>query len=453
MLRLSSLGLLAFAAMASAAVAAQPATTGDRAERAPIFSMRERAEIEDRWLKTRLDRLLPQLMAEQDIDMWVLVAREYNEDPVVETMLPATWLSARRRTILVFSREGDEVERLAVARYPVGDLFPSGWNPEEEPDQWARLAEIIAERDPGRIALNTSSLEALADGLTHTQYDELVQALPRRYRNRLVSGEDLAVHWLETRVPEELELYPGIVRIAHDIIDEAFSDAVITPGETTVDDVRWWMRDKVASLGMDVWFHPSVSIQRPEQYQPTSANQNLASSEVIQPGDLLWVDFGITYLGLNTDTQQHAYVLKPGETEAPEGLRAGLAALNRTTDHLTVAFETGLTSNEILGRAREAAMADGLRPSFYSHGIGYHGHGAGSPIGWWDDQGTDHPMGQRQLRADTAWSIELNTTVTVPEWGGQDVEFRAEEDAFFDGETVRYLDGRQTRLHLIGGAN
>ncbi|NNU17245.1 aminopeptidase P family protein [Parvularcula sp. ZS-1/3] len=449
MLRQGMIGGLMALGLASAPAFGEGATTGERAERPRILSMQERAEQRDAWLAERLDALIPTLMRERGIDMWIMVAREYNEDPVVETMLPARWISARRRTILVFHDDGKRVERLTVARYPMGELFPSAWVPEEQPDQWARLAEIIAERDPETIGLNTSSLEALADGMSHTQYTELVEALPKKYNKRVVSAEALALDWLETRVPSEMAVYPGVVRIAHDIIDEAFSSRVIEPGVTTADDVRWWMRDKVNALGMKVWFHPSVQIQRPNQYTPTGSGQSLPSGDVIQPGDLLWVDFGITYLGLNTDTQQHAYVLKPGETEAPKGLRDGLAALNRTTDHLTDSFEVGLTSNEVLGKAREAALADGLRPSFYSHGIGYHGHGGGSPIGWWDDQGTDHPQGMRKMRADTAWSIELNTTVTVPEWDGQDVEFRAEEDAYFDGETVRYLDGRQTKLHLI----
>lgn len=433
------------------ALAAEGATTGDRAAALPLHPMRERAAIEDALLEERLDRLVPQLMRERGIDMWVLIAREYNEDPVVETMLPATWLSARRRTILLFTNDGETVRRVAVARYPVGTLFPSAWDPETQPDQWQRLAELIEEADPETIGVNTSPLHGLADGLSHQQHEEFVAALPRRYRKRLVSADQLALDWLETRTPSEMELYPGIVRIAHDIIDEAFSRSVITPGETTTEDVEWWMRDRVTGLGLGTWFHPSVSIQRAEKSEDPRWPATLGSAEVIRPGDLLHVDFGITYLGLNTDTQQHAYVLRPGEADAPQGLRDGIAAVNQATDHLTRAFRTGWTSNEVLAEARRTATAAGLRPSYYSHGLGYHGHGGGSPIGWWDDQSTDHPMGYRPLRPMTAWSIELNTTEAVPEWSGQDVVFKAEEDAFFDGAEVRYLDGRQTRLHLIPG--
>ncbi len=240
-----------------------------------------------------------------------------------------------------------------------------------------------------------------------------------------------------------MQVYPQLLGITHAIIAEAFSPAVITPGKTTANDVRWWLREKVSSLGMQVWFHPSLSIFRAGQAAP------LQEDEIIRPGDMLWTDFGITYLGLNSDVQELAYVLKPGETDAPKGLRDGLAAANRVQDALTSSFRAGLTGNQILAAARAKAIAAGLKPSIYSHPIGFHGHGAGSSIGFWDNQNAD-PRGEHPLRPDTAWSIELMTKATVPEWNGQEIDFRQEQNAFFDGRTVRYLDGRQTSLHLIG---
>ena len=410
----------------------------------PILPMRERAEVIDRILAERLETIVPAIMREQGIDMWVLMAREYFEEPVVASMLDATSMSARRRTILVFHDPGDSqpVERLTVSRYGLAELFEASWDPAKQPDQWQAVADLIAERDPARIAINFSDLTAFGDGMTLSQYRLMHAALPEPYRDRIVSGETLAVRWLESRVPSELAIYPGIVRIAHALIAQAFSREVITPGETTAADVRWWYRETLASLGLTPWFHPSIGIQR------QGAEGMLSGDTVIQPGDLLWTDFGITYLRLNTDTQHLAYVLKPGETEAPAGLRAGLAATNRVQDHLIAAFETGLSGNEILARARASAIADGLDPSIYSHPIGLHGHGAGTAIGFWDNKNGD-PRSEYRLRADTAWSIELTSYNAVPEWGGQRVDFRSEEDAWFDGETVRFLDGRQTELTLI----
>jgi hypothetical protein len=166
---------------------------------------------------------------------------------------------------------------------------------------------------------------------------------------------------------------------------------------------------------------------------------------------LLWTDFGITYLHLNTDTQHLAYVLKPGETDAPAGLRQGLANSNRVQDLLARQFAGGRSGNEALARARAEAASAGLDPSIYSHPIGLHGHGAGPSIGFWDNQNAD-PRGAGPIRANTAWSIELTSYAAVPEWGGQRVDFRAEENAYFDGKSLRYIDGRQTRLTLIPSA-
>lgn len=410
----------------------------------PILSQRERAKVIDEILADRLDRVIPLIMEMHQTDMWVLVAREYMEDPVVATMLDAKSLRARRRTILVFHDPGDgkPIERLTVSRYGLGGLFKPAWNPEAQPDQWKALSDLIAARNPRRIALNVSPLTAFGDGLTKSQYDGLVGALPADYRSRIVSGEGLSVSWLETRTPMEMRLYPGIVRLAHAVIAEGLSAKAIKPGVTTCDDVEWFLRARLTELGIDTWFHPSIGVHR------QGVKDLLDGDTVIQPGDLVWTDFGITYLRLNTDTQHLAYVLKPGETDAPAGLKAGLAAANRVQDALTSSFRTGLTGNAVLAAARQKAIAQGLKPSIYSHPLGYHGHGAGPSVGMWDNQNGDD-KGEGKVYPGTVWSIELSAFAPVPEWGGQEVQFRSEEDAFFDGETVSYLDGRQTTLTLI----
>ena len=410
----------------------------------PILSPRERAATENRILAERLDTVIPQIMRAEGVDLWLLVAREYFEEPVVATMLDAENMHARRRTILIFHDpgEGRPVERLTVSRYGLGGLFAPAWNPDTQPDQWQAVADLIAARNPKRIAINTSDLYQFADGMTLSQYDKFMSALPPALHERVTSGEGLAIRWLETRTPAEMALYPSVVRIAHAVIGEAFSRKVITPGKTTAEEVQWWYRERLMQLGLTPWFHPSVTIQR------QGVKGMIEGEEVIQPGDLLWTDFGITYLRLNTDTQHLAYVLKPGETEAPAGLRAGLANSNRVQDLLRGAFKTGRSGNEALAEARAKAIAAGLDPSIYSHPIGSHGHGAGPAIGFWDNQKPD-PRGAGPIRPNTAWSIELTSYAAVPEWGGQRVDFRTEEDAFFDGTSVRFIDGRQTAITLI----
>jgi hypothetical protein len=368
-----------------------------------VLPLRQQAKIEDAWLKERLETIVPKLMREQGVDMWVMVAREYLEDPVVETMLDAESMHARRRTILVFydPGEGKPFEKLTVSRYGLGGLFAPVWKPEEQPDQWKALADVIVARNPKKIALNVSPMSAFADGLTASQRDGVVSALSPELRARIVPADKLAIGWLETRIPAEMAVYPEIVRTAHAIIAEGLSGDVIKPGVTTADDVVWWYRERIAGLKLDTWFQPSLGISRP------GTTEVLEGDTVIQPGDLLWTDFGITYMGLNTDTQHMAYVLKPGET-----------------------------------------IAEGLDPTIYSHPIGYHGHAAGTPIGMWDNQNA-RAEGEYPVMPNTAWSIELNAKAAVPEWGGQVVPFRLEEDAYFDGKTVQYIDGRQTKYHLI----
>lgn len=417
-----------------------------------ILSMRERSEVIDRLLVDKIENTLPQLMRREGIDMWVVVSREYNEDPVIETLLPSTWLAARRRTILVMYDQGEEkgIEALAVARYDVGAAFKSAWNKEEQPDQWARLKEIIEERNPKKIGINKSKHFGLADGIVATDFEEMQAALPKKYQDRIVSAEKLAISWLETRTELEMTIYPQICRIAHEIIAEAFSDRVIQPGVTTTEDVVWWMREKVRALKLQTWFHPTVDVQRadPESFDHLRTFSKRPEKNVIMPGDLLHCDFGITYLRLNTDTQQHAYVLRPGETEAPVYLKKAFANGNRLQDIFTNNFAEGKTGNAVLKESREQAIKEGIKPSIYTHPIGYHGHAAGTTLGMWDSQGGVPVNGDYPLHLNTAYSIELNAATYIKEWD-KEIRIMLEEEAYFDQTGVNYIDGRQTELILI----
>lgn len=417
-----------------------------------ILPMRERAAVIDRWLEARVQTVLPDVMRRAGIDMWVIISREYNEDPVMRTFLPSTWQSARRRTILLIYDRGPDLplETLAVARYNVGDTFEKAWDKELHGEQWQRLAELIAERDPESIGVNYSETFALADGITRTEYRLLEEALTPSLRERIVSAEDLAVGWLETRTDDEMVVYQQICRIAHEILAEGLSDRVIQPGVTTTNDVAWWYRDRIRELGLTTWFHPSVSAQRAAEpaLDAKASIESRHDDDVILPGDLLHVDFGITYLRLNTDTQQHGYVLKPGETDVPDELKHAMQRGNRLQDLLTGNFVAGRTGNEILAATLADAEKAGIVASIYTHPLGYHGHAAGPTIGLWDQQDGVPGRGDYPLYANTAHSIELYAETDVPSWG-KPVRIRLEEDAFFDGSKTRYIDGRQTRIHLI----
>ncbi|TKD49978.1 M24 family metallopeptidase [Sphingomonas baiyangensis] len=428
-----------------------PALAADPVVMPGIRPLEERAKVEDRWLKERLDTLVPMLMRRDKVAMWILIAGEYNEDPVAETMLPGSWLSARRRTVLIFhDRGGDQgVERLAVARYPVGD-FKASWDPEAQPDQWAAIAEIVKARNPASIALNSSEEFPLADGLTASHRDALTRTLGADYASRFVSHQRMALDWLGMRVPAEVTTYPTLQRITHAIIAEAMSDRVITPGVTTTNDVVWWFRERVAELKLDTWFHPSVSIQRQGIGTFSIQNISLGNQEIIQPGDLLHLDFGISYLGLKTDVQRMAYVLRPGESDAPKGLRDGIAAMGVAQAAVQAELKAGRTGNEVLRAVRARTERAGVDATIYTHPIGYHGHGAGPWIGAWEDQSGVPGRGDAVVSPNTAWSIELSATTKVPEWGGQPVRFMYEEDGFYDGKGFRYFDGWQERMMLVG---
>nr|WP_299345822.1 M24 family metallopeptidase [Allomuricauda sp.] len=414
----------------------------------------ERARVIDEILAERFNTLLPDLMDTAGIDMWILISREYNEDPVLRTMLPAKWLNARRRTILLFYRNAETgtMDKLAVARYNVGKNISSAWDKEKEPNQWKRLVELIEERNPKKIGLNFSKDHNIADGLDKTDYDEFMSALPKKYQSKVVSAEQLAVRWIETRTEREMIIYNQLVDITHDIIAEAFSEKVITPGITTTSEVEWWMRQKITDLGLETWFHPTVDVQRTSEelvghlYSFSGRPENMA----ILPGDLLHCDVGITYLRLNTDCQELAYVLRPEEKNAPDFLINALKDGNRVQDFLTDNMIQGRTGNEILAKALGDAKAAGFRPAIYTHPLGSYGHSAGTTIGMWDaqggvmkDDGENYP-----LNPNTVYAIELNTTVNIPEWK-RDIRIMLEEAGFFGENGFRYVNGRQTELLLV----
>jgi Xaa-Pro aminopeptidase len=417
---------------------------------AQVMGLKDQAAWLDSILEKRLTLLLPDLMERASIDVWVIIGAEYNEDPVLKTMLPATWLSARRTTMLVIARNrvSGDIDRHAVARYDVGRSFKSAWNPDADPDQFKRLAQIVSSYQPDRIGINTSLHFDHANGITHTEHARFMDALPSRLRRNVVSAEALAVGWLETRIPDELTMYAHINETAHGILQRALSNEVVVPDKTTTTEVQWWLRETVRSMGLEVWFHPSVSVQRGEAPEHAGDFSTKPGEEVIRRGDLMHIDFGITYLGLNTDTQRMAYVLKNGESEIPAGLVAAFKKGNRLQDVLTGNFATGRTGNDVLRRSREQAIAEGLRPSIYTHPIGFHGHAAGATIGMWDAQGGVPGDGDYPVYPNACWSIELNVTEFVPEWN-KDVRIMLEEDACFDGKTVSYIAGRQESLYVV----
>tara|TARA_B100001250_G_scaffold354894_1_gene329043 strand:+ start:4817 stop:6139 length:1323 start_codon:yes stop_codon:yes gene_type:complete len=414
-----------------------------------ILTLKDRSIIIDKIIKERTENLLPKIMQKESVDMWVLITREYNEDPIIKTFLPSTWLNARRRTILVISiNDNKELETVSISRYDFGKIFKSIWDKEKEPNQWKALSDYIIKKNPNKIAINISENYALADGLVKTDYEGLLRVLPNNYIKKLVSSEAIAVSWIEKRSFTEMNIYSQLVQITHKIIKEAFSTKVITPGITSTDDVVWWLRQKVSSLGLSTWFHPTVDVQRKDNSDLYSFDSK-SKYDIIYPGDLVHCDFGISYLRLNTDCQQLAYVLKPEEKDAPVELKKALEKGNRVQDLLTESFEKGKSGNYILRKALNLGFKEGLRPQIYTHPLGLFGHSAGTTIGMWDSQQGVKGSGEHLLDYKTAYAIELNTKVYIKSWK-KDIRIMLEEAGYFDQKGFRYINGRQKKLILIG---
>ncbi len=420
----------------------------------PLPPVRAQAEEMQGWVERRLDMVLPALMEEYGVRMWILSMREYGEDPVFWSMVSPTTFAARRRSIYVFHRAQDGTfERLALGGSDQGGIFqiyrssrpaPTGEQAELWGDeQWRLLREVVEDRDPENIVLNIDEEWAFSDGLGAGEREALERALGPEYVSRVKREHRLALDYIAVRVPEMLPRYRKIQETVHAIISQAFSNAVIEPGVTTTEDVVWWLRQKVSDLGMTTWFQPSVSVQRADDVPS-------GGPVVIQPGDLLWTDFGVIAMRLKTDTQHLGYVLRPGEDEVPVGLRACLGASNRMQDIQVEELVPGRTGNEAFFAAKARMEDEGIDGTFYSHPIGDHGHGAGPLVGRWDAQDGVPGRGDAVIRPSTWYSIELQATVPIPEWEGKEASCRQEEDVYLDAAGDRHWAfRRQTRFHLV----
>ncbi|HLR46675.1 MAG TPA: M24 family metallopeptidase, partial [Deinococcales bacterium] len=385
---------------------------------------------------------------------WIVTAREYNEDPVLLSLLPAPMLSARRRTVLVFhAPEGGPFRALAIANAGIGldGFYETVWAKTMtalgEETQEECLRRVVTELNPERLGINTGAVTAFADGLSAGERDWLEAALGAELWERTVPAEPVVIGWLETRLPVELAAADAGNRLAHALIAEAFSGAVVQPGVTRATDVAWWLRERTRRLGLACWFQPTVAVQRHgEDLGPPGSTPDT----VIMPGDLLHCDFGLHHLGLATDTQQNAYVRHPGESDAPAGLKALLQQANRQQDLLAANMRAGATGNDVLLATLAAMREAGIPGRIYSHPIGVHGHGAGAYIGRFDLQEPLPGPGEFPVADSSLYSFEMYTEGAVPEWDGQVVRLATEQIVAFSGGRVSYLGGgRQTALHLI----
>ncbi len=417
-----------------------------------ILPLSERAKIRNDWLKWRFENILPDLMKEAGIDTWLIINREYNEDAVFFTLVPQPTIYSYRTTILIVNYKGGQlgVEQLSASDSADDEIY--GWYKgvftDRSRGQFENLADVIKRIDPKTIGINISENWHLADGLNSTMRKRLVKALGSEMSKRLVSAEKLCINWLQIRSPQEIEIYKRICRVAHEIIRQVSSSKFITPEITTVDDVKWSLRQRIIDLGLETWFHPTCDIQRSKK----DSKRHADNPTIIHRGDLIHCDFGIKYLGLCTDMQWHIYVCRENENDAPQGLKKALRKTLEFGKILTAEFKEGRTGNEITKIAAKKAKAAGINSIIYSHSLGPYGHSAGTrldsrpahEVAEGNPQRTHYP-----ILLNTVYAIEYGCFFDIPEWGNKEVKISFEDDAAFTRDGCNFLDGHQEKFFLI----
>jgi len=415
-----------------------------------LLSVREQKVTREGWLKKRLDTLLLPMMRQLKIDMWIVTNEEFHADPVTEYIAPPIPYVGRRDFFIFADRGGDKLDRIALVRYPEEALksFFEVLNPPGR-EIAATLRKVVDERKPKTIALNMGGTRGATVGLTHDAYNFLAETLGPDNASHFVSAAPLIVEYMDTRLPEELEHYRTAVALTDILTQRAFSNEVITPGKTTVGDVRWWWLQQVSNLGLDVWFQPDIRIQR--QNQETGKTQQFLSvaeeSVVIQRGDVIHIDCGLNYMGLSTDWQKMGYVLRAGEKDAPEGLKRALANTNKLQDAVFAHAKPGAKGFEVYDATMNDMKNLGIEAMIYSHSIGNQGHALGASIDF--RRPASGAPTEPPFREGSYTSIELNTSTPVPEWGGQKVTIMMEDDSYLTKEGMKWFRPRQTAFYLI----
>lgn len=412
-----------------------------------LLTQRQQADIREQWLMKRLGSLLLPMMKRHGLEMWIVVNEEFNSDPATPYIVPPIPIVGRR-DIFIFIDQGNRIERIAMLRYDEERLRNHYRFVMPARDKFGEeLRKIVDERKPKNIALNIGGTRGQQSGLSYDSYRFLADSLGAENEKKFVSAASFLIEFYDTRVPEELEHYRRAVLATDVITRRAFSNEVIKPGITTAGDVRWWMIQQVNRLGLDTWFQPDLRIQRRATATATTGQflSTAKENDVIQRGDLIHIDFGLNYMGLSTDWQKHAYILKPGERDAPRGLKAALKNTNRLQDIIFNIARPGMTGSEVYEAASAECKKQNLTCQIYSHPLGIHGHGLGPSI---DFRGTVGGGGNKIING-SYMSIELNTSTEVPEWGGQRVTIMAEDDAYMTDSGYKWFRPRQTEFYLI----
>ena len=411
-------------------------------------------EARSRWERSclirqeKFDLVLPQAMADNGIDLWIVVSREGDLDPLWEAMgrgYVGGW------AYWVFTQREDRVERAA---FGVGGYGPEACPSYDHFGSSDELADWVRERDPERIGLNMAESIGGADGLSHTSFLHLQELLGPELSSRFVSAERLVSDFRATRTASELAAFAEAAEMSREIADRAFSNEVITPGVTSLEDVAWWMRDQQLARGLGSSFDmPSVYITGPEGVEAVSTDR------IIQRGDLLMIDWGVGYLDFYTDMKRVAYVLQEGETEVPAGFRHAYEQALAVRDIMKRAIRPRPTALQAVEETWDAIEAAGFRRVPFNeptddpattdvnlgpHSVGNWGHGVGPSLAWFNPTRQGY-----ELRPGTLFSMELFAYTSAPEWDGAKVRIPLEDDAVVTERGVEWLVPPADRIRRI----
>lgn len=430
------------------ACATAPVRPAGREEGPPLLPWSAQLALREDWLAKRHAVLLD-MMRRHGVGMWIIVNEEFHDDPLTAHVAPPRPY-AGNRDIFVFVDAGEAgLKKVALSGYGEETLARFFELPAEGRKPEELLAELDARYHPRAIALGIGGKRGVTRSLTRDSYQFLVEALGPSAEARFVSAAPLIEEYLDTRLPEEWEHYRGMVALTESLVRRALSNEVVVPGKTTVGDVRRWLYDALGAKGLGTWFQPDLRVQRQGGAKSTSRGFLAVASEsvVIQRGDLLHVDFGLSYLGLNTDWQKMAYVLREGETDVPAGLKQALANTNALQDALMLrASRPGRSSADVYDATMAEMKEKGIEAMVYSHPLGNQGHALGAAI---DFRAATRKEAPRPLRKGSYIAIELNTATGVPEWGGQKVFVMQEDPAYLTDEGWKFFVPRQEAFYLI----
>ncbi|KAF6834422.1 xaa-Pro aminopeptidase family enzyme [Colletotrichum musicola] len=441
----------------SGALLHQPTLADPKPKYNPLPPLREQARIQDAWTAER-KKTIPALLKKHGVDAWITSQREYGEETVFWSLKQATTFSARRRTTCLYLASPPSTGTFAGSD-PGQPGCIVGWTT----DVWEALKPLLEAADPASIAIDAAPEISFAGGLRAGEYSAMASGLGGFWASRMVSKPEIAVEFIASQPASKIPRYKEIMETAWAMIARGFSAEAVVPGVTTTEDLEWWFREEIIAHNFSTWFQPSVSVV--DEASPFGASMNdlgagvetmgggAGGGRVIQYGDMLHVDFGLTAMGLNTDTQHLGYVLRPGEDDVPESLKEGLRKGNTVQDIVRRNIAVGKTGNEMLTAVTGEMRQAGIEGRVYTHPIGDWGHSAGPVIGMTNMQEYVPATGELAAIPSMWFSVELYVEHHVPE-RNKTLWFAQEEDVYWVGEREgwQWVYARQEEFHLIKAA-